>query len=314
MNKKLNILVVGSNGMVGSSVIRKLSKSEKVNSLIASTRMETDLFSYSETKKLIETTSPDVLINAAAKVGGILYNNTRRTEFILENLKINMNLLESCIDQPKIKIINLGSSCIYPLNAKNPIKESEFMNGQLEPTNSPYAMAKLSSIELGRALNIQYGHTVINLMPTNLYGPNDFFHPEKGHVIPSLFYRMHNAKVNNDPKFSIWGSGTPKREFLFVDELSTCIEFLIDKEPEEDLFNVGSGEEVTIKELALKIKNVINFKGELKFDSSKPDGNPRKLLDCNKINNFGWKSSLSLDDGLEITYKWFLENLENIRG
>lgn len=314
MSKKLNVLVVGSNGMVGSSIVRKLSNSEKVDNVTSSTRKDTDLFSFKETKKLIESSSPDVLINAAAKVGGILYNNTKRTEFILENLKINMNLLESCIDQPKIKIINLGSSCIYPLNAENPIKESEFMNGQLEPTNSPYAMAKLSSIELGRALNIQYGNSVINLMPTNLYGPNDFFHPEKGHVIPSLLFKMHKAKINKDQSFSIWGSGSPKREFLFVDELAECIEFLIDKESKQDLYNVGSGEEVTIKELALKIKNVINFEGELEFDSSMPDGNPRKLLDSSSINNFGWKSKLSLDEGLEITYKWFLDNSNSIRG
>ena len=176
MTNKLNVLVVGANGMVGSSVAKKLSNSSKVKNLITSTREDTDLFSSEQTKQLIEGNKPDVLIIAAAKVGGILYNNTNRTEFILENLKININLLESCLNFPKIKIINLGSSCIYPLEANNPINENEFMNGKLEPTNSPYAMAKLTAIELGRALSQQHGHTVINLMPTNLYGPNDFFH------------------------------------------------------------------------------------------------------------------------------------------
>ena len=313
MTNKLNVLVVGANGMVGSSVAKKLSNSSKVKNLITSTREDTDLFSSEETKKLIEENKPDVLIIAAAKVGGILYNNTNRTEFILENLKININLLESCLNFPKIKIINLGSSCIYPLEANNPINENEFMNGKLEPTNSPYAMAKLTAIELGRALSQQHGHTVINLMPTNLYGPNDFFHENKGHVIPSLLHRMHIAKTNNDEEFSIWGSGEPKREFLYVDELSDCINFLLDKETNNDLYNVGSGQEVTIKELSNHIKSVINYEGSLIFDKDMPDGNPRKLLDSSLINNLGWESKINLSDGLSKTYKWYLDNLDKIR-
>ncbi len=313
MSNKLKVLVVGANGMVGTAVSEKLLKSSKVDELTSSTREDTDLFSFKQTEELINKERPDVLIIAAAKVGGILYNNTKRTEFILENLKININLLEATIKFPEIKIINLGSSCIYPLDAKNPISENEFMNGKLEPTNSPYAMAKLTAIELGRSLNIQHGHKIINLMPTNLYGPNDYFHESNGHVIPSLIHKMHNAKINEKTTFEIWGSGSPMREFLYVSELADCIEHLIDLDTNIDLLNVGSGQEVTIKELAQKIKDTIGFEGELKFDSSMPDGNPRKLLDSSLINELGWKSKIDLNEGLAKTYKWYIENEDTLR-
>ena len=313
MSNKLKVLVVGANGMVGTAVSEKLLKSSKVNELTSSTREDTDLFSFKQTEELINKERPDVLIIAAAKVGGILYNNTKRTEFILENLKININLLEATIKFPEIKIINLGSSCIYPLDAKNPISENEFMNGKLEPTNSPYAMAKLTAIELGRSLNIQHGHKIINLMPTNLYGPNDYFHESNGHVIPSLIHKMHNAKINEKTTFEIWGSGSPMREFLYVSELADCIEHLIDLDTNIDLLNVGSGQEVTIKELAQKIKDTIGFEGELKFDSTMPDGNPRKLLDSSLINELGWKSKIDLNEGLAKTYKWYIENEDTLR-
>ena len=313
MSNKLKVLVVGANGMVGTAVSEKLLKSNKVEELTSSTREDTDLFSYKQTEELINKERPDVLIIAAAKVGGIFYNNTKRTEFILENLKININLLEATIKFPEIKIINLGSSCIYPLEAKNPISENEFMNGKLEPTNSPYAMAKLTAIELGRSLNIQHGHKIINLMPTNLYGPNDYFHESNGHVIPSLIHKMHNAKINEKTTFDIWGSGSPMREFLYVSELADCIEHLIDLDTNIDLLNVGSGQEVTIKELAQKIKDTIGFEGELKFDSTMPDGNPRKLLDSSLINELGWKSKIDLNEGLAKTYKWYIENEDTLR-
>ena len=313
MSNKLKVLVVGANGMVGTAVSEKLLKSSKVYELTSSTREDTDLFSFKQTEELINKERPDVLIIAAAKVGGILYNNTKRTEFILENLKININLLEATIKFPEIKIINLGSSCIYPLDAKNPISENEFMNGKLEPTNSPYAMAKLTAIELGRSLNIQHGHKIINLMPTNLYGPNDYFHESNGHVIPSLIHKMHNAKINEKTTFEIWGSGSPMREFLYVSELADCIEHLIDLDTNIDLLNVGSGQEVTIKELAQKIKDTIGFEGELKFDSTMPDGNPRKLLDSSLINELGWKSKIDLNEGLAKTYKWYIENEDTLR-
>ena len=297
---------------MGSSLSKHLVNNNNLE-VIRSSREDTNLFDYKSTKKLISESSPDIIVNAAAKVGGIYANNTKRTEFLLENLKININILESCIDQPSIKIINLGSSCIYPLHAKNPINEDEYMNGALEPTNSPYAMAKLTSIELGRSLKIQYGHKIVNLMPTNLYGPNDNFSKENSHVIPGLISRMHDAKINNKEVFKIWGTGKPLREFLFVNDLSDAINFIITNDIENDLINIGSGEEISINDLATKISKTLNFSGELMFDDSKPDGNPRKLLDSTLINSLGWKSKTSLDEGLNQTYEWFINNFDNIK-
>jgi len=238
-----------------------------------------------------------------------LANNTYRTEFIIENLKINLNILESCIENNNIKIVNLGSSCIYPLNAENPISENSFMKGELEPTNSPYAMAKISAIEIGRSMNKQYNHKIINLMPTNLYGPNDNFSENESHVIPGLMHKMHTAKKNNDSVFRIWGSGKPLREFLHVDDLSSAIEYILLNNIETDLLNIGSGEEISILDLAETLKNVIEYEGSIELDLDKPDGNPRKLLDSSKINNLGWKSEINLVDGLKKTYSWYLENI-----
>ena len=295
--------------MVGSSCFRILSDSNRYN-VNKSTRKDTDLFDFQSTSKLINDLKPDILINAAAKVGGIYANNTQRVQFLIENLKINTNVLEASLPFSNMKIINLGSSCIYPLDAKNPIKESSFMEGKLEPTNSPYAMAKLTAIELGRSLSEQYGHQVINLMPTNLYGPNDFFSDMDSHVIPALIHRMHKAKYNNEKVFHIWGSGRPLREFLYVDDLSRCIEKIIELNVEEDLLNIGSSEEISIKNLALMIKEILEFKGELQFDSSKPDGNPRKLLDSSTINSYGWKPQIQLEEGIDLTYKWYCNNFK----
>lgn len=299
--------------MVGSSLSNFLVKHNKKLTVINSSRKDTNLFNFDDTKKLISDVRPDIIVNAAARVGGIFANNTLRTEFLLENLKININILESCIDTPSIKIINLGSSCIYPLHTENPIKENQFMTGVLEPTNSPYAMAKLTSIELGRSLKQQYGHQIINLMPTNLYGPNDNFSKENSHVIPGLISRMYNSKMLNEKYFKIWGSGKPLREFLYVDDLSDAINFIISNEVTEDLINIGSGEEISINDLAIKIKDLIGFSGELKFDNSKPDGNPRKLLDTKLIKSYGWKSTTSLDDGLKQTYNWFIKNIKDLK-
>jgi GDP-L-fucose synthase len=238
-----------------------------------------------------------------------LANNTYRTEFIIENLKINLNILESCIENNNIKIVNLGSSCIYPLDAENPISENSFMKGELEPTNSPYAMAKISAIEIGRSMNKQYNHKIINLMPTNLYGPNDNFSENESHVIPGLMHKMHTAKKNNDSVFRIWGSGKPLREFLHVDDLSSAIEYILLNNIETDLLNIGSGEEISILDLAETLKDVIEYEGSIELDLDKPDGNPRKLLDSSKINNLGWKSEINLVDGLKKTYSWYLENI-----
>ena len=304
----MRVLILGSNGLVGSSLKNTLSKNTKVVELICSTRRDTDLFDFEETKKLIEKSNPDVLINAAAKVGGIYANNSKRTEFILENLKINVNILEASIPFSNMFIINLGSSCIYPLDAENPIKESSIMTGKLEPTNSPYAMAKLTAIEMGDSLSEQYGHKVLNLMPTNLYGPNDRFTNKDSHVIPGLILRMHNAMKESLEDFKIWGTGKPMREFLFIDDLASAIEFLILNKPVNSLLNVGSGVEISIYDLAKKIQKITGFQGELVFDSSMPDGNPRKLLDSSAINKMGWSPKVDIDTGLEVTYNWYKEN------
>ena len=309
----MKVIVFGSNGLVGSSISRVLETSNKVDELIKSNRLELDLFKSDDVQQFVKDQKPNVIINAAAKVGGIHANNTKRTEFILENLKINMNILESCLQIPNIKIINLGSSCIYPLNAKNPISESEFMNGKLEPTNSPYAMAKLSAIEIGRSMSKQFGHQILNLMPTNLYGPNDYFSDLDSHVIPALIHRMQKTIENGEKKFKVWGSGSPLREFLYVDDLSNFINFIIDKEIKDDLINVGSGQEISIKDLAMLIKELMNFKGNIIFDSSKPDGNPRKLLDSSLLSKLGWNEFTDLKSGLESTIQWYKSNLESNR-
>ncbi len=305
----MKALIFGSKGLVGSSLVRNLPKSNKISKIIPSKRSDTDLFSLEETRKVIKESNPDYIVNAAAKVGGILANNSFRTEFILENLKINMNILEAIVDSPNIKLINLGSSCIYPLNAENPIKESSLMNGKLEPTNSPYAMAKLTAIEIGDALVKEHGHKIINIMPTNLYGPNDNFSDKSSHVIPGLIYRMHKAKIEEINDFEVWGSGKPLREFLYVDDLANAINFIIDNDIEEKILNIGSGYEISIKELAESIKEIIKYEGSLLFNEELPDGNPRKLLDSSKIEELGWTSEIDLIKGLDLTYDWYKENL-----
>ena len=307
--KKNKILVFGANGLVGKSVVETLSNSSKVESVDSSTRKDTDLKNIDEIKNILNIKQPDYIINCAAKVGGIHANNTFRAEFLLENLKINLNLFDALKEYPNINVVNLGSSCIYPLNAPNPISESSFLEGKLEPTNSPYAIAKITGIELGREINNQYGNKILNLMPTNLYGPNDNFTDMNSHVIPGLIFRMHQAKIDNDPIFKIWGTGTPLREFMFVDDLANCIEFLIDKDLDSDLINVGTGEEVSILGLALLVKEITGYKGNVETDPEMPDGNPRKLLDSTLINNLGWKSQVDLKSGLKTTYDWYINNL-----
>lgn len=293
--------------MVGSSLVRILGD-EKIFQIFPSSRNDTDLFSLDETIRKIDSEKPDIIINAAAMVGGIYANNTKRVDFIINNLKINMNILEASISFPEIKIINLGSSCIYPLNAENPIEESSIMTGKLEPTNSPYAMAKLSAIEIGDAIFQEYGHSITNLMPTNLYGPHDHFSENDSHVIPGMIHKMHIAKKENKESFNIWGSGKPLREFLYVDDLSLAIKKIIEERPENPLINIGSGEEITISKLAYMIKEVIGYQGELKFDKSMPDGNPRKLLNSEIIKNLGWSPKHKLKEGLNLTYEWYLDN------
>lgn len=302
----MKVLVFGSNGLVGNSLRRILENYDY--QVEFSTRKKVNLFDEKETFQAIDKFEPDCIINAAAKVGGIYANDTKRTEFLINNLKINLNILESVKGFPQTKIINLGSSCIYPLNAENPISEKSFMTGKLEPTNSAYAIAKITAIELGRAIGKEFGHNVINLMPTNLYGPNDNFSELESHVIPGLIGRMHKAKIENKVKFHIWGTGKPLREFLHVDDLATSIMFIVENEINHDLLNIGSSQEISILDLAEEIKEIVGYEGELIFDSSKPDGNPRKLLDSSLINSLGWNPSIDLKTGLKSTYDWYLNN------
>lgn len=305
----MKILIFGSTGLVGTSLVNSLSKIISDCEIFPSSRADTDLFSASETFKKIESTSPDVVINAAARVGGIHANNTQRSEFILDNLKININILESLIPFKSVKVINLGSSCIYPLGANIPINENSLLTGKLEPTNSPYAMAKLAAIEIGDAISKQFGHKIINLMPTNLYGPNDNFSEDSSHVIPGLIHRMHIAKINKISTFEVWGTGKPLREFMHVDDLTNAIGYILKNDLfAEKILNVGSNAEISIQDLVLKIKNVINYEGNIVFNSKMPDGNPRKLLDSSKLVSKGWKPKIKLSDGLSSVYKWYLEN------
>lgn len=306
----MKVLVFGSNGLVGSSLLRILSRNKKIKELIPSTRKDTDLFSLRQTIGTINKHSPDIIINAAAKVGGIVANNTQRTSFIIDNLKINMNILQSIINKPQIKLINLGSSCIYPLNAENPINEDSLMTGKLEPTNSPYAMAKLTAIEIGKSITIEYGHKILNLMPTNLYGPNDNFSETESHVIPGLISRMNKAKNLSLKTFTVWGTGKPLREFLHTDDLSKAIIFILENNIDKDIINVGSNNEISIKDLVFMIKKIINYDGEIVFDKSYPDGNPRKLLDTSILFKAGWKPEIELIDGIKSTYDWYINHLE----
>ena len=306
-------IVFGSNGLVGSSVVNNFKNSEIIENLYPSTRSEVDLFNLEETSNFINKINPDLVVIAAARVGGIYANNSQRSEFLIDNLKINLNILESLINFPNCTVVNLGSSCIYPLNATNPISEESIFTGKLEPTNSPYAVAKLAAIELANSMKTQFGHKIINLMPTNLYGPNDNFSDKNSHVIPGMMKRMHIAKIENHESFNIWGSGSPKREFLHVDDLSSAIEFVLKNNVNYELLNVGSGEEIQIIDLAHLLKEIIDFEGEITNDTNLPDGNPRKLIDSSKINQLGWSAKIPLKEGLQNTYEWFLNNFENIR-
>ena len=303
----MKILILGSNGLVGSAVSNLLNSKENLK-IMDPNRQELNLFNSDEIKKFLSANKPDIVINCAAKVGGIVANNTHRVEFLLENLKINLFILENIINSSVKKMINLGSSCIYPLNAPNPITEESFLDGKLEKTNSPYAIAKIAAIELGFEISRSMDIEIQNLMPTNLYGPNDNFDPISSHVIPRLIYKFDKAKSENADFVELWGTGNPLREFLYVDDLADAIYFLLDKKVEDKIINVGSGEEVSIEELASLVKNIVSFKGEIIFNAEYPDGNPRKLLNSQKITDLGWSPATSLESGLRRTYNWFKTN------
>lgn len=314
INKKTKIYVAGHTGMVGSAIVRKLH-SEDYTNLILRTVNELDLINQYETIRFFENEKPEAVIIAAAKVGGILANNTLRAEFIYNNLMISANIIHAAYLYDVEKLIFLGSSCIYPKLSPQPIKEEYLLTDLLEFTNEPYAIAKIAGIKLCESYYRQYDSNFYSVMPTNLYGPNDNFDLNSSHVLPALIRKIHEAKIDKKKSFEIWGTGKPKREFLFVDDLADAIFFLLNNISASDLYqnnlthlNVGTGEDLSISELAQKIKSIIGFEGEITYDSTKPDGTPRKLLDVTRINKLGWSYKTSLDEGIQKTYNWFLKH------
>jgi len=298
------IYVAGHNGLVGSAIIRKL-ESEGYKNIVTRTFEELDLTDQKATREFFEKERPEYVFLAAAKVGGIQANSEYPADFIYINLMIECNVVKASHEFGVKKLLFLGSSCIYPKMAPQPIKEEYLLSGYLEETNEPYALAKISGLKMCQYFNNQYGTNFISVMPTNLYGPNDNFDLNTSHVLPALIRKSHEAKINNAPYVEIWGTGTPKREFLFVDDLADACLFLMKNYSGNDFFNIGTGEDVTIRELAELIGEVVGYKGELKFDTSKPDGTPRKLLDVTRIQEAGWRHKTELKEGLEITYGWF---------
>ena len=304
INKK-KIWIAGHNGMVGSAIYRNLKK-RKMNLLIVA-KDKLDLRIQKDVETWLGKNKPDIIFLAAARVGGILENNNHPAEFISENLQIQTNVITSAYKKNVKQIIFLGSACIYPISNK-PIKENDLLSGRLEHTNRAYAVAKIAGIEMCRSFSEQYGLNYLSVQPNNLYGPKDNFSAQSGHVIPALIKKMYDAKVNNKKKCEIWGSGKPKREFLFVDDLAEALFLILEKYKKIDPINIGSGFEITIHDLALLIKDIIGYKGELIFNQKYPDGVYRKFLDSSKIKNLGWKPKVSIEEGLKLTFEWFLKN------
>ena len=313
MDKQAKIYIAGHRGLVGSAIVRELHRQGYEN-LVLKTSQELDLRKQSAVETFFAEEKPEYVILAAAKVGGIQANNTYRGEFIYDNLMIEANIIHSAYLNQVEKLLFLGSSCIYPKMCPQPMREEYLLTGFLEPTNEPYAIAKIAGIKLCENYCRQYGVKFISAMPTNLYGINDNFDLANSHVLPALLRKFHEAKINNQPSVEVWGTGSALREFLYVDDLANACVFLLENYQGLDFVNVGTGEEVSIKELALIIKAVVGYEGELKFDTSKPDGTPRKLQDTSKLTSLGWQAQTSLKEGLEVTYQWFQENYETIRG
>ena len=305
MLKTDKIYIAGHNGMVGSAIVRTL-KQNGFSNLVYRTSKELDLRNQGAVEEFFQTEKPKFVFLAAAKVGGIVANNTYRADFLYDNLMIVSNIIHSAYNNAVSKLLFLGSSCIYPKMAPQPIKEEYLLTGPLEYTNEPYAIAKIAGIKLCETFRDQYGADFISVMPTNLYGINDNYHPENSHVLPALIRRFHEAKISGAKEVVIWGSGSPKREFLFADDLAEACLFLMETYNEKEIVNIGCGEDLSIKELAELIKTVTGYNGKLVFDTSKPDGTPRKLLDVSKINALGWRYRTTLEEGMNIAYQDFL--------
>jgi GDP-L-fucose synthase len=319
--KDMPVFVAGHRGLVGSAIVRQLKKAGYSN-IITRTRQELDLLDQKAVNDFFRSQPVEEVYLAAAKVGGIHANNTFPAEFILQNLVIETNII-SAVQQAGIKkLLFLGSSCIYPKFAPQPMKEEALLTGTLEPTNEPYAIAKIAGIKLCESFNRQYGTSYRSIMPTNLYGPGDNFHPENSHVIPALLHRFHTAKMNGDKTVTVWGSGTPMREFLHVDDMAAASVFVMELDdktysehttPMLSHINVGTGTDCSIRELAETIAKVVDFRGRIEFDTTKPDGTPRKLLDVSRIDAMGWKAKIPLYEGLHSTYQWFLASESSLR-
>lgn len=307
------IYVAGHRGLVGSSIMRRL-ESDGYKNVVTRTSSELDLRDQAAVDTFFATEKPDVVILATAKVGGILANSTYPADFLYDNLAIASNVIHSAFKYGAQKLLNLGSSCIYPKLAPQPLKEEYLLTGPLEETNRAYAIAKIAAIELCDAYRVQHGADFISAMPTNLYGPHDNFDLQNSHVLPALIRRIHEAKQGSAPHITIWGSGTPKREFLHTDDLADACIILLQNVSEPGPINVGTGEDLTITELAHLIADVVGYRGGFEYDRSKPDGTPRKLMDVTKLAGLGWKSRIGLREGVEQTYEWFLENMGELRG
>lgn len=312
MNSSTKIFIAGHRGMVGSAIWRALSKKGYTN-LIGRTSKELDLRNQAAVNKFLQEEEIEAVIDAAARVGGILANNTYPYQFLMDNMLIQNNLINGAFEAGIQKFIFLGSSCIYPKLAEQPLKEEALLTGSLEPTNEWYAIAKISGVKACEAIRKQYGLDYVSLMPTNLYGTHDNFDLKTSHVLPAMLRKFHEAKNNNHAPVELWGTGTPLREFLYVNDLAEAVVFAFENKLSEHLYNVGCGEDLTIKALAEKIQQVVGHTGEIVWNSSMPDGTPRKLMDVSKLKKEGWQASTSLDEGLKITYQWFLENIESFK-
>ncbi len=305
IEKNSKVYVAGHRGMVGSAIVRRLNAGG-YKSLVLRTHAELDLTKQADVTDFFQKERPDYVFLAAAKVGGINANNTYRAEFIYQNLLIESNIIHAAWSAGVKRLQFLGSSCIYPRDAQQPIREEYLLTGPLEPTNEPYAIAKIAGIKLCESYNHQYGTSYISAMPTNLYGPNDNYDLNNSHVLPALIRKAHEAKVCGDSELVVWGTGTPMREFLYVEDMADACVFLMEKNVCDGLFNVGTGTDVTIRELAETVMEVVGFQGKVTFDSSKPDGTPRKLLDVSRLESLGWKAKIKLRDGIGLAYRDFL--------
>lgn len=306
MNKASSIFVAGHNGLVGSATVRYLKKIGYEN-IITRSRNELDLLNQQSVLNFFKENKPEYVILAAAKVGGIYANQTYPADFIYDNLVIQSNVINAAYQFGATRLVFLGSSCIYPKLCPQPIKEEYLLSGELEATNEPYAIAKIAGLKMCSAFAQQYGFSAVTLMPTNMYGPNDNFDLETSHVLPAMLRKFHEAKLHELSKVILWGDGSPYREFLHVDDLASAIEFMLHRD-ETEMFNVGVGIDITIYDLAQKIKSIVGYNGKIEWDKTKPNGTPRKLLNVDKMRNLGWQSEISIDEGIETTYQWCLNN------